>query len=166
MITIQAERPQDGPAIEALLDAAFGPGRERKTVYRLRRGVPPVVELCLTLRRETALLATIRFWPILAGGAQGLLLGPLAVVPGTRGRGHGGRLIRHALDVARGHGHGFVLLVGEAEYYRRFGFAGAMAARFRLPGPVERNRFLGLELRPGALPMGGPVTARSRLRAA
>ena len=61
MITIQAERPQDGPAIEALLDAAFGPGRERKTVYRLRRGVPPVAEICLTLRRETALLATIRF---------------------------------------------------------------------------------------------------------
>ena len=105
-------------------------------------------------------------WPILAGGAQGLLLGPLAVVPAKRGRGHGGRLLRHALDVARDHGHGFVLLVGEAEYYRRFGFADAMAARFQLPGPVERNRLLGLELRPGALPMDGPVTARSRLRAA
>ena len=44
-----------------------------------------------------------------------------------------------------------MLLVGDAAYYRRFGFAPETTGSLWLPGPYERSRFLGLELRPGAL---------------
>jgi len=44
-----------------------------------------------------------------------------------------------------------VLLVGDEPFYRRFGFCRALTEQLRLPGPFERERFLGLELAPGAL---------------
>ena len=44
-----------------------------------------------------------------------------------------------------------VLLVGDAPYYARFGFTPDLTAGLDLPGPVDRARFLGLELVPGAL---------------
>jgi predicted N-acetyltransferase YhbS len=44
-----------------------------------------------------------------------------------------------------------VILVGDAEYYSRFGFNAALAANLAMPGPFERHRLLGLELQAGAL---------------
>ena len=57
-----------------------------------------------------------------------------------------------------------VLLVGDAPYYARFGFAGALTTGLVLPGPVDRARFLGLELTPGALAGSkGLVTATGEI---
>jgi predicted N-acetyltransferase YhbS len=44
-----------------------------------------------------------------------------------------------------------VILLGDASYYARFGFSGAKTGGLSLPGPFERDRLLGLELREGAL---------------
>ncbi|MGA7384781.1 MAG: GNAT family N-acetyltransferase, partial [Methylocella sp.] len=44
-----------------------------------------------------------------------------------------------------------VLLVGDAPYYERFGFSRRHTLRLVLPGPVDEERFLGLELKSGAL---------------
>ena len=57
----------------------------------------------------------------------------------------------HALNMAKVLGHASVLLVGDEPYYSRFGFTRSLVADLHLPGPVERNRFLGLELTYGAL---------------
>ena len=70
---------------------------------------------------------------------------------------------------ARKLGHGAVLLVGDAPYYARFGFSAAKTAKLSLPGPFERERLLGLELREGALdgarglivPTGAAVARRT-----
>ena len=97
MLLPSLERPFDGPAIDALLDHCFGPGRMAKTIYRLREDATPVTGLCLVLRDDGDLVASIRYWPILAGGAPGLLLGPVVVAPEYQGRGLGGRLILESL---------------------------------------------------------------------
>ncbi len=68
--------------------------------------------------------------------------------------------MRAALRRARILGHGAVLLMGDAPYYARFGFSPALAEGLFMPGPFERERFLGLELRQGAL-----AGARGILRA-
>jgi predicted N-acetyltransferase YhbS len=44
-----------------------------------------------------------------------------------------------------------VILLGDAPYYARFGFSGDKTGELSLPGPFERDRLLGLELRAGAL---------------
>ena len=64
-----------------------------------------------------------------------------------------------SLDAARAQGHGLVLLVGDAPYYGRFGFAPVPPGRLVLPGPVDPSRFLWLELREGAAEgIAGSVT--------
>ena len=60
-------------------------------------------------------------------------------------------MMGEAVARAADRGHGAILLVGDAPYYQRFGFSAAPMAELAMPGPVERERFLGLELRDGAL---------------
>lgn len=147
------ETPADIPAREALLDAAFGPARFLKTCERLREGRKPASGLALVAKDDDGeLIATIRLWPIFAGARRpALLLGPLAVADHARSLGLGGEMIRASLARAGALGHRAVLLVGDEPYYRRFGFERRFTEKLVMPGPVERARFLGLELIEGAL---------------
>lgn len=151
MVDIICESPRHVAAREALLDAALA-NRFAKTCERLREGRLPAHGLAFAAMEDARLVGTVRLWNVSAGpGRPALLLGPLAVDAAARGAGIGARLVRHALSQAGTLGHRAVLLVGDAPYYERFGFSGALTQALWLPGPVERERFLGLELVPGAL---------------
>jgi predicted N-acetyltransferase YhbS len=153
MVTIRNELPSDVASREALLDKAFGKTRLRKTSERLREGRLPAEGLAFTaLDEKGRVIGTIRLWNIIAGSSgSSLLLGPLAVAENERGAGVGGKLMQHALNTARVLGHDSILLVGDAPYYSRFGFSVEHTRSLHLPGPVDRARFLGLELTPEAL---------------
>ena len=152
MIEIRAERLHDIAAREGLLDACFGANRLAKTSERLREGRRPAGGLAFAAIRAGRLVGTLRLWHVEAGPARpALLLGPLAVDPAIQGQGLGRVMMQAALGRAESLGHGAVLLVGDASYYTRFGFSESPAAGLTLPGPFARARFLGLELRPGAL---------------
>ncbi|TLG78502.1 N-acetyltransferase [Methylocystis sp. B8] len=149
---IRGEAASDAAAREDLLDDAFGPARFLKTCQRLRDGSAAAAGLALVATDGAgALIGTLRLWPILAGGREALLLGPLAVAAEKRSLGVGGALIRESLARAADCGHRALLLVGDAPYYERFGFERRFTERLTMPGPVERARFLGLELVEGAL---------------
>jgi len=148
---IRAERASDVVAREALLDACFGDNRHTRTCQRLRDGRAPAEGLALSVVRQGRLVGTVRLWHVSAGGKPALMLGPLAVDGTCRGRGIGAALMDHALAVARARGHGAVILLGDAPYYARFGFTAGKTGALSLPGPFERDRLLGLELREGAL---------------
>lgn len=153
MITIRPEIPSDIPAREALLDRAFGKRRRAKTSERLREGRVPSEGLAFTaVDGKGRLIGTIRLWDVVAGSAgPALLLGPVAVDGKQQGKGIGAALVQRVLNEARVKGHAAVILVGDAPYYARFGFAPGPMADLHLPGPVDRDRFLGIELIPGAL---------------
>ncbi len=164
MITLRQERPNDVEAREALLDAAFGDTRARKTSQRLRDGRLPAEGLSLIAADGRRVIGTARLWNVACGGARpALLLGPVAVESSCRNRGIGTALVRRALRDARRLGHCAVILVGDAPYYSRFGFAAETAAGLKLPGPFERHRLLALELVAGALDgANGLVRANGR----
>lgn len=151
MITIRDEIAADVPAREALLDNCLGERRTAKSSERLREGRLPAEGLALTAERDGVVVATVRLWHVDAGGRSALLLGPLAVSPDLQGEGVGRAMMREVIWRAVCRGHGAVLLVGDAAYYERFGFSGDLTRDLAMPGPVERERFLGLELRDGAL---------------
>ncbi len=150
---VRDERPTDAAARERLLDAAFGPSRFAKTCERLREGRRPAEGLALAAESpDGRLIGTVRLWHVDLGSAgPGLMLGPIAVDPRARSLGLGAALMRVAIDRARRLGHRAVMLVGDAPYYARFGFTAALAAGLDLPGPVDRARFLALELVDDAL---------------
>jgi predicted N-acetyltransferase YhbS len=151
MIVIRNETALDIPAREILLDRAL-PGRHLKTCEKLRRGQSPAEGLAFSAIMSNQLVGTVRLWHVDAGSAGGvLLLGPIGVLPECQGLGIGTLLMDHALAEASSRGHRAVILVGDAPYYERFGFSAALTAGLTLPGPVERDRFQGLELVAGAL---------------
>lgn len=148
--TIDVERDGDVFAREQLLDAAMGPSRFRKSSQRLRENRLPA--LALVARDAVGrLIGTVRLWNIDAGGAPALLLGPLAVAEDRRCDGVGAALMHEAISRAKNAGHGAIVLVGDALYYARFGFERRLAQRLHMPGPVEPDRFLALELCAGSL---------------
>jgi predicted N-acetyltransferase YhbS len=152
---IRAERASDVVAREALLDTCFGVNRQMRTCQRLRDGRAPAEGLALSVVRQNGLkqrlVGTVRLWHVSAGGVPALVLGPLAVDSSCRGLGVGAALMNHAMAAAKALGHGAVILLGDAPYYARFGFSGSKTGELSLPGPFERDRLLGLELREGAL---------------
>lgn len=149
MIRLAQEAADDWWEVEALYDLCFAPGREALSSYRLRDGNPPVAELCLVARDEDGTLAgAIRNWPVRVGGKWALLLGPVAVHPTRQGEGLGALLIYRVVELARLGGWSRILLVGDAPYYRRFGFW--QLDGVEMPPPTNPARVLGLALRPGA----------------
>ena len=157
-IAIVAEAQAQAGAREALLDRAMGEARRRKSSEKLRRGRLPAEGLAFSaVDPRGRLVGTVRLWNISAGTDRlgrpvpALLLGPLAVDPGIKSKGVGSALMQQAIEAARALGHGAIILVGDAPYYARFGFATGLAGALAMPGPVERDRFLALELQPGHL---------------
>jgi predicted N-acetyltransferase YhbS len=160
MVTIRQERPVDEGAREALLDRAYGNERHGKPSAKLRNGRLPAEGLALVAVERGRVLGTVRLWHVQAGGRHALLLGPLAVEPDEQCRGIGGALMQRAIDVARAHGHGAVLLVGDAAYYGRFGFSAEKTGALSLSRRVDPARLLALELKPDAMAgASGRITA-------
>lgn len=152
MIKIRHETMRDVEAREALLDSCFGAGRFQKTCERLREGRVPARDLSLVIERDGAVLGTVRLWHVSAGANRpALMLGPIAIDPSCQGLGFGAKLMREALARSEALGHQAVVLVGDAPYYERFGFSAESTRGLWMPGPFERERFLGLALKPGAL---------------
>jgi predicted N-acetyltransferase YhbS len=159
---IRAERASDVVAREALLDACFGANRHTRTCQRLRNGRAPAEGLALSAVARGKLVGTLRLWHVSAGGTRALMLGPLAVEESSRQLGVGAALMDHALAAATTQGHRAVILLGDAPYYARFGFSAQKTGELRLPGPFERDRLLGLELREGALDgVSGMITPQA-----
>ena len=159
MVDIVAPLPEHDAEIEALLDHAFGPDRRTKTSYRYREGVAPVRSLHRVALSQGQMIGSIQFWPARLGEETVLLLGPIALWAGYVGQGVGTCLMTTALAAARAEGWKYVFLVGDPQYYRRFGFE--PAARWGVTMPDEdqarfQGRLLGEALPPrGTLvPMG------------
>jgi len=160
MIRIETETPHDVLAREALLDRAMGVARVLKPSERLREGRLPAEGLALVARDGDRLVGSVRLWHVIAGGLPALLLGPLAADPSVQGRGVGTGLMQVALNRAELAGHKAVILVGDADYYARFGFTRSPTNGLVMPGPVDRERFLAVEFVEGALAKAdGPVMA-------
>src|SRR6185369_11320766 len=166
MYILKQETPDLAPAVETLLDNVFGPGRQDKASYSYRTGVQPVAELSWTAFADEKLVGTIRYWPILVGesGLQALLLGPLGIDQDFAGRGIGRALTFKTLELAAGLGYGLVLLVGDVDYYKRFGFVPATPYGFAMPGEKRPERLQVAALRDNMLDPARPLLAGGEIR--
>ncbi len=155
--SIGEEMPHEAAQRDALLDRAMGLGRKRKSSEKLRRGRLPAEGLAFVARNsDGGVIGTVRLWNVASpcvhrGHAEALLLGPLAVDPFYEGLGIGSKLMNHAIEEAKRLEHAAIILVGDAAYYKRFGFTNDKTGDLFMPGPFEKARLLALELKDGAV---------------
>jgi len=137
-------------AVEALLDRAFGADRRARTAYRVRAGTSAIPGLSFAaLAHDGNLAGTIQCWPVALACDGGrhvpmVMVGPVAVEPHLQQLGVGRMLMAQALAAAEARGD-VLMLIGDPEYYGRFfGFSAERTGGWRLPGPFEPHRLLGL----------------------
>ncbi|OPB32155.1 GNAT family N-acetyltransferase [Bartonella sp. AR 15-3] len=152
--TLMSEQEADGPHREKLLDLVMGKERKRKSSEILRCGRSPAFGLSFIIKNFLdELVGSVRLWNVTFHKGQNetqaaLLLGPLAVAAEYSGIGIGSVLMRHAIETAKKLGHGAIFLVGDSEFYQRFGFSSHLTENFTMPGTYEKDRFQALELIP------------------
>lgn len=126
-ITIRPEAPNDAATIHALTQAAFrdmpfSDGEEAELIDRLRAEG----DLTLSLVAEDAerIVGHIAFSPVtISDGSRGWYgLGPVSVWPGLHGQGIGGAMIRRGVADMQASGTKGIVLLGDPNYYARFGF--------------------------------------------
>jgi len=155
--TIKPESAALSLGVEQLLDRVFGAERREKASYLYRENVAPLAPLSWVAldgaSEQARLVGAIRYWPILVGetGHPALLLGPLAILPELAGKGIGRALTFRSLEIAAEMDHDLVLLVGDYDYYKRFGFVPATPYGFVMPGEKRPERLQVTELKPGVL---------------
>ncbi len=153
---IRPAEPADAAGIRAVHEAAFPTPVEADLVETLVREGDAIVSLVAERQSEIVGHVLLSRMRVTGDGQQwrALGLGPVGVLPGYQGGGIGAALIEGALCIARATGEEIVFVLGEPDYYTRFGFSAASAAPFASPyaGPY----FMALPLRPDfALPRHG-----------
>ncbi|AWW74116.1 GNAT family N-acetyltransferase [Erythrobacter sp. KY5] len=152
--------------VEQLLDRVFGGDRHARTAYRIRAGMNWLEALSFAaLDADDMLVATIQCWPVALHDREGrpvplVMVGPVAVVPERQGEGFGVGLMTAMLDAERrmaadGAPPLAQVLIGDAEYYGRFGFSAAATSGWKCPGPYEQERLLARGAALGAMPAEG-----------
>lgn len=133
-MNIRPERPEDQAAIHALTKAAFAAmpyssHREAEIVDALR--ATGALTLSLLAEENGEILGHVAFSPVgIEGTHEGWFgLGPVSVRPDRQRQGIGRALIGRGLETLEAQGASGCALVGDPDYYRRFGFRNDGALR-------------------------------------
>lgn len=148
--------------VEKLLDDAFGKYRHRRTAYLLRRGVSFIDHLSFAIVEQKTLIGSIQCWPIAVDAEPLILVGPVAVSSHRQNRGIGHNLMHATLGAIKGDDPP-MMMIGDPEYYGRFGFESRGTEGWVLPGPWEARRLLLRNPRATPLPDTGMVGPRTGL---
>jgi putative acetyltransferase len=126
-IRIRAETSADAHAIEAVTTSAFEKAphtshAEQHIVNALRRAGK--LAISLVAEADGSIIGHVAISPVsISDGAPGWFgLGPVSVLPQHQRHGVGSLLVREALRLLRGVGACGCVVLGEPEYYSRFGF--------------------------------------------
>jgi predicted N-acetyltransferase YhbS len=156
----------DPEMIEQVLDRAFGPDRHARTAYRIREGMNWLEALSFAaLDEDEMLVGTIQCYPIALFDREGrgvplVMVGPVAVLPERQGEGFGIGLMAAMLDAEANLAKSGMpplaqVLIGDVEYYGRWGFSAASTGGWRCPGPYEQHRLLARGPALSAMPAEG-----------
>ena len=140
MIEIRPEQASDALAIRELNGLAFGQELEGQIVDALRTS--GAISLSLVAIVENQIVGHILYSPVQIGELAGVGLGPLAVVPSHQRQGIGSQLIAAGNQRVNEAGCPFIVVMGHADYYPRFGFAPASQRRITCEWDVPDDVFM------------------------
>lgn len=148
-LRIEPERPGDAIEIGRLTTTAFAPmpfsdGDEARVIDDLRAAQALSVSL-VAIGAAGQVIGHIAFSPVRIDSQRSSWsgLGPVSVAPRLQGRGVGSALITRGLDLLRGRQAAGCVLLGNPDYYRRFGFLSDPALTYRgQPNPYFQHLVL------------------------
>ena len=151
-IEIRTERPEDSAAIREVHTSAFGGPVEAKLVLLICERKKALISLVALSHGKV--VGHILFSRVTIANSPasfaGVGLAPVAVLPDFQKKGIGSNLIREALERCRQAGYDAVVVLGDPNYYSRFGFL--RAANFRLENEYGvHDEFMVLPLHDAAL---------------
>lgn len=156
LIEVREELPDDVAAIRDVNRRAFGQDQEGNIVDALRSNGAALLSLVAILNGEV--VGHIMYSPATIGDATGAAdyvsgaaltgaaLGPMAVVPEHQRHGIGSKLIEAGTQKLRDAGCPFVIVLGHANYYPRFGFKPASTYGVKCEWDVPDDVFMLLVL--------------------
>jgi putative acetyltransferase len=152
MLSIREEKLKDIPAIRKVNEKAFNGLIEASLVDLLRETNKITISLVATLNDKV--VGHILFSPVTIesnpGNLRGIGLAPLSVLPELQNRGIGLSLVIQGLIESRKKGYDLVFVLGDKNYYSRFGFKPAIL--YDLSNEYQADEsFMVVELRKGAL---------------
>ena len=148
--------------VEQLLDDAFGSNRFGRTAYLLRKRSKPIVPLSFAIIENGEPVGSIQCWPVRVGDFPIVLVGPVAVTPSLQGKGIGHQLMHAMLEAAAKIGEPVMVMIGDPEYYGRFGFSAEQTGGWSLPGPWDPRRLLARNAKGVTLPETGMLEEDDR----
>lgn len=144
---IRNEAPGDAAAIAGVIQAAFAShphsdGSEGAIVAALRE--TGLLTLSLVAEIDGAIIGHAAYSPVaITGESAGWFgLAPASVLPARQGQGIGSALVREGLARLRNAGAKGCVVLGEPEYYARFGFVHDPALTFPGPPPAYFQRIV------------------------
>jgi len=93
------------------------------------------------------LVGTIQCWPVALTDPDGrahpmIMVGTVAVLPEHQGEGYGKALMTASMAALDPRAPLPQVMIGDPEYYGRWGFTADGTAGWSLPGPYEKHRLL------------------------
>jgi len=144
-IEIREECHDDIAAVHDLNRQAFGQDQECKIVDVLRANEAALLSLVATV--DDRVVGHIMYSPAVVGdNITGAALGPMAVLPEYQRQRIGSKLIKAGNRKLKDAGCPFIVVVGHADYYPRFGFRPASKHRIKCEWDVPDNAFMLLVL--------------------
>ena len=131
-------------AIGELNKLAFGQDQEGNIVEALRSNGG--VSLSLVAMLDARVVGHVMYSPASVGESTGAALGPMAVLPEYQRQGIGTKLVEAGNRKLKDAGCPFIIVVGHAEYYSRFGFKAASTRGIRCEWEVPDDVFMVLVL--------------------
>lgn len=153
----------DAAAIEALLDAAFGADRHGRTAYRLRAEADWLPAMSFAAWNGERLVGTLQSWPVALDTDRLVMVGPVAVLPDAQGQGVGTALMDRLIVAAEAESEQVLMMIGDPDYYGRWGFTAKDTGGWRIDGPYDTHRLLARIER--TMPLGGQLHALTSVAA-
>jgi putative acetyltransferase len=143
MIHVRDESPRDWKAVYQVVSSAFGQLAEAELVEKLREGGDSAVSL---VAEEDGQIVGHVLLSRMDAPFPALALAPVSVIPTRQRSGIGSALVKRAVNSARSKGWDAIFVLGDPNYYERFGFDREAAAGFT--SPYAGRHFMVLRLSP------------------
>lgn len=136
---------------KAFLREKFSDHNEHNLVRALLKSDSFIKDLSLTAKFKGMIVGYILFTKVKVGEEKLLALAPLAVLPRFQKKGVGKSLVEKGHKVAKDLGYKGIVVLGHAEYYKKFGYEPASKWNIKFPLEIADENFMAIELYPGAL---------------